>query len=169
MTAPDIRSRNRLRRFRAHVYWPTMTVPIQELSGAVHKRLSSKFPFSTRRDTEPIFGPPSYWYSSYQLLFGYAFVDDTDLCITSQNLTMRKMDVALRMQQALTYGRRHSSYRRRNCPRGSVSLVPYRFQAAEEQDDEPLHNVQIVDGSRSERLSVSDARRKFLGVRSLGR
>jgi hypothetical protein len=64
-----------------------------------------------------------YYYSDY------AFVDDTDLIITSQNPDDTDADVAIRMQQALTYGRRHSSYRRRNC---TGKLVPYRFQAAEQ-------------------------------------
>jgi hypothetical protein len=41
-------------------------------------------------------GDHRYYYSS-----GYAFVDDTDLIITSQNPDDTDADVAIRMQQAL--------------------------------------------------------------------
>jgi hypothetical protein len=53
---------------------------------------------------------------------GYAFVDDTDLCITGQNPHDTEADVAPNAASVGLMGRRDSSYWRRNCP-GEVSLV----------------------------------------------
>jgi hypothetical protein len=64
---------------------------------------------------------------------GYAFVDDTDVCIPGQNPNDTEADVALRMQQALDLwegGIRATGGaivpEKSHCP-GEVSLVPYRF------------------------------------------
>jgi hypothetical protein len=57
----------------------------------------------------------------------YAFVDDTDLIITSQNPDDTADVASSNAASPGLMGRRHSSYRRRNCP-GKVIGIDFKWQ-----------------------------------------
>jgi hypothetical protein len=98
---------------------------------------------------------------------GYAFVDDTDLIIKARILMIQARMLPSNAASPGLMGRRHSSYRRRNC--GKVSLGPYRFQVATSNAGRYVTELSAgttqgppVRRQRSRprtRLSASDARR----------
>jgi hypothetical protein len=104
---------------------------------------------------------------------GYAFVDDTDLCITGQNPNDTEADVALRMQQALDLWEGHI-----RATGGAIVpekshwyLIDFKWQQGNwryvtEIEVPAQLCVRDCDGNIAalERLSVSDARRT-LGVK----